>query len=143
MPRKPRQPSCRRHKARNCAVVTINGQNHYLGPYDSAESHAKYADLIGKWRSTHGICPPEGASAATTQLTLTVGELNLAYWKFANGYYVKDGQPTGQLSVIKVARPAVSDVLFGDASREAAWCVRPDSSSAQMRGAACNSRSVL
>ncbi|HXT59313.1 MAG TPA: site-specific integrase, partial [Pirellulales bacterium] len=103
MPRKPRQPSYRRHKARNSAVVTISGQNHYLGPYDSAESHAKYADLIGKWRTTQGICPPEAASAATTQLTLTVAELILAYWKFAKGYYVKDGQPTGQLSVVKPA----------------------------------------
>jgi hypothetical protein len=33
-----RQPSCRLHKARNCAVVTIHGKNHYLGPYDSPES---------------------------------------------------------------------------------------------------------
>ncbi len=30
-----RQPAYRHHKARNSAVVTIDGANLYLGPYDS------------------------------------------------------------------------------------------------------------
>ena len=37
MPRK-KNPSYRFHKARNCAVVTINGRDHYLGAHDSPES---------------------------------------------------------------------------------------------------------
>jgi hypothetical protein len=32
MPRK-KDPSYRYHKARNCAVVTLNGRDHYLGTY--------------------------------------------------------------------------------------------------------------
>ena len=32
MARPKSQPSYRHHKARNCAVVTIDGKNHYLGP---------------------------------------------------------------------------------------------------------------
>jgi len=38
MPHKNGIPSYRLHKARNCAVVTIDGKNFYLGPYDSPES---------------------------------------------------------------------------------------------------------
>ena len=41
--RHPRQPPYRLHKARGPAVVTICGKNHYLGPYDSLESHERYA----------------------------------------------------------------------------------------------------
>jgi hypothetical protein len=33
MPHSNRPPSYRLHKARQSAVVTINGQNRYLGPY--------------------------------------------------------------------------------------------------------------
>ena len=43
-----RPPKYRHHKARNCAVVTINGRNHYLGPFGSPESHEKYACLIAE-----------------------------------------------------------------------------------------------
>jgi hypothetical protein len=39
-------PAYRPHTARNCAVVTIHGKNHYLAPYGSAASHEKYARLI-------------------------------------------------------------------------------------------------
>jgi hypothetical protein len=51
MPRTNRPPSYRLHKARNLAVVTIDGRNHYLGPYGSPESHEKYARLIAEWRA--------------------------------------------------------------------------------------------
>ena len=50
MPKTNRPPTYRLHKARNCAVVTIDGKNHYLGPYGSPESHEKYARLIAEWR---------------------------------------------------------------------------------------------
>ena len=36
----------RYHKARNCAVCTVNGRNHDLGEWQSAESLEKYARLI-------------------------------------------------------------------------------------------------
>ena len=47
--RKPRIPSYRHHKARDCAVVTINGKNHYLGRWQSPESKELYDRLIGEW----------------------------------------------------------------------------------------------
>ena len=99
--RPPRQPSYRLHKARNCAVVTINGKNHYLGSYNSPGSHEEYARLIAQWRVTGndlpaGVVPsPNGG--------LTVNALILRYLDFATGYYVKNGQPTGELNNIRQA----------------------------------------
>ena len=53
MPRKKSPPSYRFHKARNCAVVTINGRNRYLGPYGSPESKEEYAATVDavRWDS--------------------------------------------------------------------------------------------
>ena len=58
MPPIVKQPAYRLHKARSCAVVTLNGKNHYLGPWQSPESHEKYARLIAEWRRNNGVPPP-------------------------------------------------------------------------------------
>ena len=50
MPRTNRPPAYRLHKARNAAVVTITGKNHYLGPYGSPESYERYTQLLAEWR---------------------------------------------------------------------------------------------
>ena len=57
MPRNPSQPSYRHHRARDCAVVTIDGKNHYLGPWQSPESHEKYTALIAEWQRNGGTLP--------------------------------------------------------------------------------------
>ncbi|HVX09945.1 MAG TPA: hypothetical protein VHC22_01970 [Pirellulales bacterium] len=96
MPRTRRQPAYRLHKARNCAVVTFNGKNHYLGylgPYDSPESHQRYAAHIDTWRATQDLCADHKAAALVSG-RLTIAELISAYWSFAKGYDVKDGAPT-------------------------------------------------
>jgi hypothetical protein len=65
MPRINRPPAYRLHKARKCAVVTIDGKNHYLGPYGSAESQEKYARLIAGWQaSRRHLVPAQAALAA-------------------------------------------------------------------------------
>ena len=51
MPRTNRPPAYRLQKARQCAVVSIHGKDHYLGPYGSPESHEKYARLIARWNA--------------------------------------------------------------------------------------------
>lgn len=75
MPRMNRPPSYRLHKARNSAVVTIDGKNHYLGPYGSPESHEKYARLIARWGAggrapANPPDPPEGAGGTVNELIL-------------------------------------------------------------------------
>ena len=44
-----RIPKYREQKSRGLAVVRIDGKDHYLGPYDSSESHEKYDSLIADW----------------------------------------------------------------------------------------------
>ena len=44
-----RSPSYRLHKARKCGVVTIDGTDHYLGPYNSPEIWEKYYRLLAEW----------------------------------------------------------------------------------------------
>lgn len=42
-------PSYRLHKASRQAVVTLNGNDIYLGPYASPESKAEYERLVAEW----------------------------------------------------------------------------------------------
>lgn len=95
MPKSQRPPAYRLHKARKSAVVTIDGKNHYLGPFGSPESHEKYARLISEWRiHAKHLLPTTGTRRADP--TLSVNELILAYFRHAQAYYVKDGRPTSE-----------------------------------------------
>ncbi len=102
MPKSNRPPAYRLHKARNCAVVTIDGRNHYLGPYGSPDSHEKYARLIAEWRlhSEH-LLPTTGPRRVASNLS--VNELILTYFRHAQTYYVKDGRPTSEQDNIRQA----------------------------------------
>ncbi len=93
-----RQPSYRFHKARDCAVVTIAGKDHYLGKYHSPESWEKYHRLVAEWLAGQKLPPLPPVEAAEP---ITVSQLVLRYWRFAQSYYVKDGQPTSEQAVIR------------------------------------------
>jgi integrase len=88
-------PKYRRHRASGQAVVTIAGKDHYLGPWKSKASLAEYDRLIAEWLVNGRHAP--GAD----QDGLTVTELLARYWRFAKGYYRKDGQPTSELDEYK------------------------------------------
>jgi integrase len=108
--RRPCQPSYRRHKARNCAVVTIAGKNHYLGPYDSPESHEKYARLIAELKANGNMhsavidTPDSGV--------LTINLLVLKYLDWVETYYVKHGQPTAEVNNLSRAASTLNR-LYG------------------------------
>jgi hypothetical protein len=102
MPRTNCPPSYRHHKARNCAVVTIDGRNRYLGPYGSPESHEKYARLIANWKCG-GTEPQPPIGNPGEEPHPSINELVLTYWKFAKTYYVKDGEPTKELGCMREA----------------------------------------
>ena len=110
MPRTNLPPAYRLHKARTCAVVTIDGKNHYLGPFGSAESHENYARIIANW----GISGRTGAKPPDTPGGMggTVNELILRYLEFASGYYVKHGRRTGEFDNIRCALRALKR-LYG------------------------------
>ena len=81
-------------------MVTIDGKNHYLGPWQSPESHEKYARLIAEWARNNGTRPgPASAPAAP----LTINELILAYFRHAQIRYVKNGEPTSEVGCIRQA----------------------------------------
>jgi hypothetical protein len=111
MPRRKGIPSYRLHKARNCAVVTIDGKNHYLGRYESPGSYEKYARLIAEWKSTHF---PGGKPATATGKTASVAinELILAFWQHARLRYVKNGEPTSEIRSFRTALRPVRQ-LYG------------------------------
>lgn len=89
-------PKYRLHKASGQAVVTLHGDDHYLGPWKSKASIAEYDRLIGEWLA-NGRRPP------TAQSDLTILELANRYRKFAESYYVKNGKQTGTMHGVRVA----------------------------------------
>jgi hypothetical protein len=101
MPRTNRPPAYRLHKARSCAVVTIDGRNHYLGPYGSPESHENYARLIAEWRGIAKNLLP--STAAPADQALSVSDLILAYLRHVQNHSLKDGRPTSEQDNIRRA----------------------------------------
>jgi integrase len=105
-------PKYRHYKPKNLAVVRIEGRDHYLGRYNSPESREKYHRLLAEWHAK------SSGSSTITQTTgasfdgLTVAELILAFYKFAEGYYTKNGQPTTEVCVIRQALKVVRE-LYG------------------------------
>jgi len=91
-----RVPTYGLHKATGQAVVRLNGKDHYLGKYDSPESRAAYDRLILQWLSNDRTLPKTKAGP-------TVNEVILAYVRWAECYYVKDGQPTKELGIVKAS----------------------------------------
>jgi len=100
MPQLLKQPAYRLHKARHCAVVTLRGKNHYLGPWQSPESHEKYARLIAEWRRNNGVLP---APVCSPSGVLTISELVLAYFRHTQARYVKHGEATSEVACVRQA----------------------------------------
>jgi integrase len=101
-----RIPGYCKHKATGQAVVRLNGKDHYLGMYGTAESRLEYARLIKEWEVNGRRLP----SASPTDLT--VNELLAAYWDFVKGYYVKEGEPTSEQDTTRQALRFVKQ-LYG------------------------------
>lgn len=102
MPRYTRPPSYRYHKARKCAVVTIAGNNFYLGPFGSPKSREKYARLIAEWEASGRSQPPK--SPRDTSDSLRVKDLIVRFYRFAKAEYVdEDDKPTDEVTSIRIA----------------------------------------
>ena len=94
-----RTPSYCHHKATGQAVVRIDGIDHYLGKHGTPESRVEYDRLIAEWLGNG-----RRLSAPTVADGLTVGELILSYWHWAEHYYRDEhGEPGQELDNIRSA----------------------------------------
>ncbi len=109
-----RLPKYRRHRAKGLAVVTLDGRDHYLGKYGSAESREKYRRLTAEWMLNGGALP-------VSRGDVTVAEVMAAYLRFAKGYYVKNGKHTNEVPMLKRAMGVVKALY----SRERAAAFGP------------------
>jgi integrase len=105
-----RTPAYRLHKPTGQAVVTLNGRDNYLGAFGTPTSRAEYDRLIAEWLANERRPVPGANNAGPADLT--VNELLVAYLRFADGYYRKNGQPTAEPANIRFAiRPL--RILYG------------------------------
>jgi integrase len=92
-------PSYRLHKPSGQALVTLDGKDFYLGPHGTRVSHSEYDRLIAEWLA-HGRRLP---SVSPLPPDLTVNDLILRYWKFAEGHYSRDGATSREVDNIRDA----------------------------------------
>jgi len=105
-------PAYRRHRPSGQAVVTIAGDDHYLGKFGSPASRKEYDRLVMEW--TAAGRPQHGHSVND----LTIVELCFTYLKFAKGYYTSSGRTTGEIhplkAIIKTLREHYGETLAKD-----------------------------
>lgn len=58
-----RVPSYRHHKPSGQAVVTLDGRDFYLGPWNSKASRSEYERLTGEWSANGRRIPSDGDRA--------------------------------------------------------------------------------
>jgi len=87
-------PTYRLHKPSGTARCWVAGRWVTLGKYDSPESRAEYARILAELNVSPNAPQVAGGSAAD----ITVNELLLRFWRFAEGHYRRpDGSPTNEL----------------------------------------------
>jgi len=103
-------PKYRRHK-QNYARVILNGREIHLGVYGSPESRAAYERAVAEWLQTGRKTPrPKRLATAKRERdelgldgVLTITELAVKYFEFAQTYYLKNGEPTSEVAGIRIA----------------------------------------
>jgi len=79
--------------------VTIDRKDHYLGVHGTPDSRLYYERLISAWMQGDAV----PARKPESSNDITVAEVCIQYLRWAEGYYVKDGKPTTEMSNVKRA----------------------------------------
>ena len=112
MARRKRRPKYCLHKGSGQAVVRINGQDKYLGVYDSPESLAEYDRLIAKWEAEETEPPTEPppviVPASVPLRSVTVAVICDAYITALEKLY---DRPTANSDSMFRAKAAVGHLL--------------------------------
>ncbi|AGA26013.1 tyrosine-type recombinase/integrase [Singulisphaera acidiphila] len=90
-----RTPSYRLHKPTGQAVVTIDDRDFYLGKHGTEASRNEYDRLIAEWLAAGRKLPVANDA--------TVSELMVGFLKWADAYYVKDGEPTSEAALFRLS----------------------------------------
>lgn len=77
-------PGYRKHRASGQAVVTLSGQDFYLGPHGTAVSKREYDRVVTQWLARGRR--PQGADVQG-QVHTTVVELAAAYKRYAEAAF--------------------------------------------------------
>lgn len=108
-------PTYSRHKPSGQAIIRLTDREGgrktvYLGPYGSPESRQEYARIVAELSAVPVEAPRSGERG---DCRLTVNEILLAFWKYAEGHYRRaDGTVTDELSQYRQTfRPLM--VLYG------------------------------
>jgi integrase len=107
-------PKYRKHKPSGQAVVTLGGRDHYLGPHSSKSSIALYDRLVAEYLATGRRTTAQEA----INEEITVAELIAAFWKHAQKYYRKNGKPTSELHIIKMAVKVLKEFYGREAAAD-------------------------
>ena len=99
-----RTPSYRKHRASGRAIVTLDGQDIYLGTFGTQTSQDEYDRVIKEWLANGRRLPASNGSS-----DLTIAEMLLRFWEHAQTYYRHpDGTATSEVSnyadVIRIFR---------------------------------------
>ena len=105
-------PKYRKHVSGQ-AVVTLDGQDFYLGPHGSKTSKLEYDRRVGEWLANGRRLPVKD-----NDRPMTVTSLCAQYWRYSKSYYVKNGQPTDEQAGVKAALRFVKSIYGKTLARE-------------------------
>lgn len=116
MPRLVRKiPRYSKHRASGQAVVTLSGQDLYLGPHGTKASKLEYDRVVAEWlaRGRRPLNRGEDESDG-----IAVVELLAAYKQFAEEYYRKNGKETSEVNAVLTCAKVVKQMYGRDAAHD-------------------------
>ena len=108
-------PTYRLHKPSGTARCWVGGRWVALGKYNSPESRAEYARILAELV----VAPVPGRSASPAGADVTVNELLLGFWRYADAHYRRpDGTPTNELPQFRQTFRLVRELYGHTPARE-------------------------
>jgi hypothetical protein len=95
-------PGMLRHASGQARVI-LDGETVYLGKFGTPEAHARYAEVVQRWRAGQPV--RESRPRTVVEAARSVAEVVLLYdkWMDETRAYSKGGKPTTQRGLIRVA----------------------------------------